>query len=249
MVVNIRCISLYAELKSMKGEKKSMAESLEEALNNVANVNNANMYLTGHKLIAHVWSACRNSQFKKENKLILKIMVKAQTTIDMKPINRNKTDTLKIEKGQVKLLLLSEEPTAQDKDVTNQFSVVIKDGKIVATANEDITIPTDKLLYLEVTGRINFKRRTSLLCQGEEENDKNYCSIPCVTEYIPDYWTVTYHLDNGDTIEQLIVDEANKVSKLGLNLKQEQITIEHSPKDVDIILTEHISWVKLEKHQ
>lgn len=43
--------------------------------------------------------------------------------------------------------------------------------------------------------------------------------------------------------------EANKVSKLGLNLKQEQITIEHSPKDVDIILTEHISWVKLEKHQ
>ena len=249
MVVNIRCISLYAELKSMKGEKKSMAESLEEALNNVANVNNANMYLTGHKLIAHVWSACRNSQFKKENKLILKIMVKAQTTIDMKPINRNKTDTLKIEKGQVKLLLLSEEPTAQDKDVTNQFSVVIKDGKIIATANEDITIPTDKLLYLEVTGRINFKRRTSLLCQGEEENDKNYCSIPCVTEYIPDYWTVTYHLDNGDTIEQLIVDEANKVSKLGLNLKQEQITIEHSPKDVDIILTEHISWVKLEKHQ
>lgn len=226
-----------------------MAESLEEALNNVANVNNANMYLTGHKLIAHVWSACRNSQFKKENKLILKIMVKAQTTIDMKPINRNKADTLKIEKGQVKLLLLSEEPTAQDKDVTNQFSVVIKDGKIVATANEDITIPTDKLLYLEVTGRINFKRRTSLLCQGEEENDKNYCSIPCVTEYIPDYWTVTYHLDNGDTIEQLIVDEANKVSKLGLNLKQEQITIEHSPKDVDIILTEHISWVKLEKHQ
>lgn len=226
-----------------------MAESLEEALNNVANVNNANMYLTGHKLIAHVWSDCRNSQFKKENKLILKIMVKAQTTIDMKPINRNKTDTLKIEKGQVKLLLLSEEPTAQDKDVTNQFSVVIKDGKIVATANEDITIPTDKLLYLEVTGRINFKRRTSLLCQGEEENDKNYCSIPCVTEYIPDYWTVTYHLDNGDTIEQLIVDEANKVSKLGLNLKQEQITIEHSPKDVDIILTEHISWVKLEKHQ
>ena len=226
-----------------------MAESLEEALNNVANVNNANMYLTGHKLIAHVWSACRNSQFKKENKLILKIMVKAQTTIDMKPINRNKTDTLKIEKGQVKLLLLSEEPTAQDKDVTNQFSVVIKDGKIVATANEDITIPTDKLLYLEVTGSINFKRRTSLLCQGEEENDKNYCSIPCVTEYIPDYWTVTYHLDNGDTIEQLIVDEANKVSKLGLNLKQEQITIEHSPKDVDIILTEHISWVKLEKHQ
>lgn len=226
-----------------------MTESLEEALNNVANVNNANMYLTGHKLIAHVWSACGNSQFKKENKLILKIMVKAQTTIDMKPINRNKTDTLKIEKGQVKLLLLSEEPTAQGKDVTNQFSVVIKDGKIVATANEDITIPTDKLLYLEVTGRINFKRRTSLLCQGEEENDKNYCSIPCVTEYIPDYWTVTYHLDNGDTIEQLIVDEANKVSKLGLNLKQEQITIEHSPKDVDIILTEHISWVKLEKHQ
>lgn len=226
-----------------------MTESLEEALNNVANVNNANMYLTGHKLIAHVWSACRNSQFKKENKLILKIMVKAQTTIDMKPINRNKTDTLKIEKGQVKLLLLSEEPTAQDKDVTNQFSVVIKDGKIVATANEDITIPTDKLLYLEVTGRINFKRRTSLLCQGEEENDKNYCSIPCVTEYIPDYWTVTYHLDNGDTIEQLIVDEANKVSKLGLNLKQEKITIEHSPKDVDIILIKHISWVKLEKHQ
>ena len=226
-----------------------MTESLEEALNNVANVNNANMYLTGHKLIAHVWSACGNSQFKKENKLILKIMVKAQTTIDMKPIIRNKTDTLKIEKGQVKLLLLSEEPTAQDKDVTDQFNVVIKDGKIVATANEDITIPTDKLLYLEVTGRINFKRRTSLLCQGEEENDKNYCSIPCVTEYIPDYWTVTYHLDNGDTIEQLIVDEANKVSKLGLNLKQEQITIEHSPKDIDIILTEHISWVKLEKHQ
>lgn len=233
----------------MKREGKSMAESLEEALNNVANVNNANMYLTGHKLIAHVWSACGNSQFKKENKLILKIMVKAQTTIDMKPIIRNKTDTLKIEKGQVKLLLLSEEPTAQDKDVTDQFNVVIKDGKIVATANEDITIPTDKLLYLEVTGHISFKRRTSLLCQGEEESDKNYCSIPCVAEYIPDYWIVTYHLDNGDTIKQLIVDEVNKVSKLGLNLKQEQITIEHSPKDVDIILTKHISWVKLEKHQ
>src|SRR5699024_8316015 len=139
----------------MKREEKSMTESLEEALNNVANVNNANMYLTGNKLIAHVWSACGNSQLKTENKLILKIMVKAQTTIDMKPIIRNKTDTLKIEKGQVKLLLLSEEPTAQDKDVTDQFNVVIKDGKIVATANEDITIPTDKLLYLEVTGHIS----------------------------------------------------------------------------------------------
>ena len=119
-----------------------MTESLEEALNNVANVNNANMYLTGHKLIAHVWSACGNSQFKKENKLTLKIVVKAQTTIDMKPIIRNKTDTLKIEKGQVKLLLLSEEPTAQDKDVTDQFNVVIKDGKI-SVSFKKISGPVD----------------------------------------------------------------------------------------------------------